>query len=57
MVKWKSHVMTRVTHAQCLPHMRVQSVAGLKPIVKWENEKAERLLVEVYKEVSKVLCH
>ena len=58
MVKWKSHVMTRVTHAQHLLHMRVQSVVGvvgLNPIVRWENEKkAKRSLVEVYKEVSKV---
>ena len=61
MVKWKLRVMTRVTHAQCLPRMRFQSVVGvvgLKPIVRWENEKkAERSLVEVYKEVNKVLCH
>ena len=61
MVKWKLRIMTRVTHTQCLPCMRFQSVVGvvgLKPIVRLENEKkAKRSLVEVYKEVSKVLCN
>ena len=48
--------LPRDTHMQCVCLMQVQSIVGLWPIVKWENEKmAKQSLVKVYEGVSEVL--
>ena len=52
-------IVTRSMRAHCLPRALVQYVVGVIGIAHWKvgNKKmAKQLVVEVYKEVRKVLC-